>query len=377
MRFAFVSTMTSPVWGGSEELWTLTAIELLRRGHEVSAWRRQWPEKEPRVKELVDAGCQRGRDQGIGKLSKYTNRLLRRQSVNQRAHWLKDVAADLVVLAQAGFRDATEAAAECRQLGLKFCVISQAATEFAWVDDAMLDEFRAMQAHACKSYFVSQANRDLVQRMCGNTIGHAKVIRNPFNVSYDASPPWPDDGTTRLACVARLDARAKGQDLLIQVLSREKWRKRPLTVSFYGDGIMKNGLERLVEHLNLTSVSFLGHVRDVESIWSQHHALVLPSRYEGLPLALVESMLCGRLAIVTDIGGNAEVVEDGSTGFVAQAPTVELLDDAMERAWCRREEWQALGKRAAKRIRELVPPDPVAVLMNELELVAGCGASVR
>jgi glycosyltransferase involved in cell wall biosynthesis len=144
-------------------------------------------------------------------------------------------------------------------------------------------------------------------------------------------------------------------------------------VNLYGDGIMKKGLESLAEHLGLTSVSFLGHVRDVESIWSQNHALVLPSRYEGLPLALVEAMLCSRIAIVTDIGGNAEVVEDESTGFIAGAPTVELLDDAMERAWRRRKEWQSLGERAGKRIRELVPSDPVALFSNDLELVAKSG----
>lgn len=361
--------MTGPGWGGSEELWTRTAIELLRRGHKVSAWRRQWPEEEPRVKELVSAGCLRGRDEGVGYVSRYANQMFRRRSATQRASWLKKIAADLVVLAQAGFRDAMETAAECRQLGLRYCVISEAATEFAWIEDAKLEEFRAMQNHASASYFVSNANLNLVQRMCGNAIKQAKVIRNPFNVGYEANSPWPDDRITRLACVARLDPRAKGQDLLFQVLSQDKWRKRPLTVSLFGDGIMSSGLKRLAQHLDLTSVSFPGHVRDVESIWSQHHALVLPSRYEGLPLALVEAMLCGRPAIVTDIGGNAEVVEDGSTGFVAPAPTVDSLDDAMERAWSRREEWQTIGRRAAKRIRELVPPDPVAVLMNELELV--------
>jgi glycosyltransferase involved in cell wall biosynthesis len=373
LRFAFISTMTGPGWGGSEELWTLTAIELLRRGHKVSAWRRHWPEEVPIVKRLVSAGCHRGRDEDVHKIGKYANRILRMQSVSKRVRWLKDVAADVVVLTQAGFRDATGVAAECRQLGLRYCVISQAATEFSWIEDANLDEFRAMQANACQSYFVSKANRDLVQRMCGSTIAQAKVIWNPFNVRYDAISSWPADETTRLACVARLDARAKGQDLLFQVLNRDKWRNRPIVVNLYGDGIMKKGLESLAEHLGLTSVSFLGQVRDVESIWSQNHALVLPSRYEGLPLALVESMLCNRIAIVTNIGGNAEVVEDESTGFIAGAPTVELLDDAMERAWRRRKEWQSLGERAGKRIRELVPSDPVALFSNDLELVAKSG----
>ena len=57
---------------------------------------------------------------------------------------------------------------------------------------------------------------------------------------------------------------------------------------------------------------------------------MLPSRFEGLPLALVEAMLCPRPAVVTNVAGNTEVIEDGETGFVAAAPTAGHLDEAME-----------------------------------------------
>ena len=56
-------------------------------------------------------------------------------------------------------------------------------------------------------------------------------------------------------------------------------------------------------------------------IWAEHHALVLPSRFEGMPLVVVEAMLCGRPCIVTDVGGNAELIRDGINGFLAKAPT--------------------------------------------------------
>ena len=59
--------------------------------------------------------------------------------------------------------------------------------------------------------------------------------------------------------------------------------------------------------LQLKNVHFRGHVNDIRAIWEQNHLLVLPSRYEGLPLALVEAMWCGRPAVVTDVGGNAEL----------------------------------------------------------------------
>jgi glycosyltransferase involved in cell wall biosynthesis len=106
-------------------------------------------------------------------------------------------------------------------------------------------------------------------------------------------------------------------------------------------------------------VHFLGFTDDIVSVWANHHALALPSRSEGLPLAVVEAMLCGRMCIVTDVSGNAELIENNGTGFIAKAPTPDLLDEAMERAWQRRSEWQEMGARAARAIRVHVSADPI------------------
>ena len=83
-------------------------------------------------------------------------------------------------------------------------------------------------------------------------------------------------------------------------------------------------------------------------------------------MALVEAMLCGRPAIVTDVGGNSEVLQDEVTGFIASAPTERHVDEALERAWQQREQWREIGLRAYTSIRELVPADPVALFANHL-----------
>ena len=57
---------------------------------------------------------------------------------------------------------------------------------------------------------------------------------------------WPVGGDgLRCAVVGRLDPGAKGQDLLFEVLGREKWRGRRLEVSLYGKGPMERSLRRL------------------------------------------------------------------------------------------------------------------------------------
>ena len=99
---------------------------------------------------------------------------------------------------------------------------------------------------------------------------------------------------------------------------------------------MEEHVKQLAQMLQLSSVHFCGHVTDVTEIWRTHHALVLASRGEGLPLAAMEAMLCGRPCILTDAGGNSEILVDGESGFLASGATVRALDEAMERAWSQR-----------------------------------------
>ena len=170
----------------------------------------------------------------------------------------------------------------------------------------------------------------------------------------------------RLACIGRLWVVEKGQDLLIRVLARDKWRQRPLSVTFVGAGPHRAALEAMAAYHRVDRVSFAGFVDDVAAIWNDHHGLILPSRCEGLPLVLVEAMLSGRVSIASDVAGIAEVVDEGATGFLAASATEDGLDAALERAWQRRDEWQAIGAAAAERIRTLVPEDPAQDLAGML-----------
>jgi glycosyltransferase involved in cell wall biosynthesis len=77
-------------------------------------------------------------------------------------------------------------------------------------------------------------------------------------------------------------------------------------------------------------------------------------------------MMCGRFGIVTNEGGNCEVVEDGRSGFIASSAKVEEFSNALERAWAVREEWESIGQAAGRAIRTMVPPDPAAAFTARL-----------
>jgi glycosyltransferase involved in cell wall biosynthesis len=123
----------------------------------------------------------------------------------------------------------------------------------------------------------------------------------------------------------------------------------------------------MADELKLTNVSFAGQVKNIEKIWSEHHALVLASRFEGMPLVVVEAMLCARPCVVTNVGGNADLVRDAVNGFVARAATVDFVDEAMNRAWENRHRLQEMGDVAVKDVRNWVSKDPGEDFANELE----------
>jgi glycosyltransferase involved in cell wall biosynthesis len=127
--------------------------------------------------------------------------------------------------------------------------------------------------------------------------------------------------------------------------------------------------------LQLNNVKFRGHTSDIKEVWERNHLLVLPSRYEGLPLALIEAMWCGRAAVVTDVGGNAEFCVDGLTGFVASAPTLSSYSEAFERAWQHRNAWEQLGHAARNRVANLLPLDPAGLFCERLKQLARAGSA--
>jgi glycosyltransferase involved in cell wall biosynthesis len=257
----------------------------------------------------------------------------------------------------------------CRKMGLKYTVIAQAASEQWWPEDGVAERLSESYEHAVAAYFVSQHNLALSRIQFATGLKRTKIIRNPFNVSYDASPEWPFDAESplHLACVARLEVAAKGQDLLLAVLALPHWRERPVHLSLAGSGVNERGLRSIADTLKLSNVKFEGFVEDIEEFWSRHQLLVLPSRIEGLPLALVEAMLCNRTAVVTDVAGNGELIVDGLNGFIARAPTVAFLDEAMNRAWNARTELKEIGCAAGKMVRELIPRDPAQKFADELQ----------
>jgi glycosyltransferase involved in cell wall biosynthesis len=369
---AFIATNECVPWGGSEDCWAAAAERLARRGVQVHASVKAWGAPVKQLEQLRSVGC---RIFYRAFPPPFSERIRRRilGDDHQRRH-VRMVArgAELVIVSQGGHMDGLAWMEAARAERCRYAVISQSVSEQWLPSDDVGERLAKCFDEASAAYFVSEANLALTRLQLAAPLTRGRVIRNPFRVRHEAQPPWPGDptGALSLACVARLDSAQKGQDLLIQVMDQPRWRARNMRVTLAGSGVHERVLRRMVAGLNLLNVHFAGYVGDIEELWARHHALVLPSRFEGMPLALVEAMLCGRPSIVTDVGGNSELVRDNVNGFLAKAPTIEFVGEALEHAWENRYRLREMGEAAARDVRQWVSADPTGDFVRELDALA-------
>jgi glycosyltransferase involved in cell wall biosynthesis len=182
---------------------------------------------------------------------------------------------------------------------------------------------------------VSEAVRSFYSSRAGIRLDKLAVIHNgidlsPFDTETDASLRG-ELGVPRDSPVCTVVARLlpeKGHRYFIEALSRIR-RVLPSTVGLIvGDGPERKKLETLARnmHLNGGALKFLGQRRDVPEILEASDVFVLPSSVrEGLSIALLEAMASRRAAVVTDVGGNRELIEDGITGVVVPPGNSDAL----------------------------------------------------
>ncbi len=97
-----------------------------------------------------------------------------------------------------------------------------------------------------------------------------------------------------------------------------------------GDGPLRGDLERLAQNLAISSrVHWLGWIDDLIGLYGTMDLCVLSSVNEGTPVAAIEAMAAGRMVIATDVGGVADVIDNGRTGVIVPPRDPASLARAM------------------------------------------------
>lgn len=365
-KIAIISTMAGSPWGGSEELWAATADIALENGHSVALSTYQWTEIAPQIVQLQQKGA-KVLFQPLPKPG-IVGRIISKFNISFDE--LFRFQPDVLIINQGGTYDPLT-----MRLGNLFDLLYSRSIPYIVICHCNEDSYTpspAIRAQAIRLFenaasvlFVAERNLKTAERQLARKLPNSQIVRNPVNLTTIDAIPSPPLKTVNFANVARLEVDFKGQDTLFEALSTAPWQTRNWQLNLYGKGRDSEYLQTLAHHYNIGDrVQFHGHVQDVRMIWSSNHFLVLPSRREGTPLSLVEAMLCGRPAIVTDVGGNTEWVEESITGFIAEAPTARSLTAALERAWQAQSTWKTMATQAHEVAMSKYNRDPGRTLLD-------------
>ena len=185
----------------------------------------------------------------------------------------------------------------------------------------------------------------------------------------------PLDGPI-VGCVGRL-VPVKDHDTFFRAARRVLADRPDVTFVLAGDGESRDRLQRVATEMLGDRVRFLGWVNDLPALYAAFDVVVLTSKLEGTPVALIEAAASGRPVVATNVGGVAQVVRDGNTGLlvpprddVAVAANVLMLLEDPEGA-------RRMGDEGARWVHDRFSDARLADELAELygELLARKGAS--
>jgi glycosyltransferase involved in cell wall biosynthesis len=154
----------------------------------------------------------------------------------------------------------------------------------------------------------------------GNEAGDRDAIRREIGVG-------PDDFVVLL--VARLDY-LKDHATALRTLHRVAAQRPNVRLVLAGEGPERTAIEQQIAELGLGGqVRLLGLRKDVARLLKATDLFLLTSISEGIPLTVIEAMAAGLPVLATRVGGLAELVEDGQTGFLAPARDDVTLADRL------------------------------------------------
>jgi phosphatidylinositol alpha-mannosyltransferase len=356
VKIGIVSQSYYPRYGGVTEHVHHTAIELRRRGHQVtiitSHFRRGESTSDPEVERIgynllipfngafVDLAV------GI-RLRSQLRGLLRRHSFDI-LHTHAPLVPTLPLIAVE--------TAECPQVGT-FHTTSGPSR----LVEAFLGPLTARMKRLDARIAVSETARDFAAQYFP---GEYLVIPNGvdterFHPSVEPFPEWRDPDRVNVLFVGRLDPR-KGVQVLLdampEVLARTRGRARLLVV---GDSYLRGRFEASVAPAARTHVHFLGHVpsHDLPRWYATGDIFVSPALgHESFGIVLAEAMASGCAVVASDIPGYRSVVQPGVNGVVSPPGDVPALAEAITALVEDPERRAALAQRGRARALEFAWP---------------------
>lgn len=148
--------------------------------------------------------------------------------------------------------------------------------------------------------------------------GIQPLTPNPERVTQLRHELGINADTVVLGTVARLDP-VKNQQMMLQAFSQVVRKHTDVVLLIVGDGPEREKLKQLIKHLNIEkNVYLVGFRTNVSDYLKIMDIYLLSSHTEGTSMTLLEAMNIGLPCVVTDVGGNPEIVISKQTGLLSQ-----------------------------------------------------------
>jgi glycogen(starch) synthase len=173
---------------------------------------------------------------------------------------------------------------------------------------------------------VSAAVLAQARRLVPEIISRSSVIHNGVKEPSVAPTVLPF-APARLLCLGRLTYQ-KGFDIALAALSLLKSHFANVRLMIAGDGVARRQLEQQIDELELSGqVEFLGWVTPdkIPALINSSTVVLMPSRFEGLPLVALQAALAARPIVATRVGGIPEVVVHQETGLLVESENASAL----------------------------------------------------
>jgi glycosyltransferase involved in cell wall biosynthesis len=173
-------------------------------------------------------------------------------------------------------------------------------------------------------------------------------------VSRDRIKLFPGVGESKLiVLVGNMHGDVKGHPWLIAAAPAVVKEFPQTRFVFAGDGEQKAEFERQAAALGLKeNFLFLGRRSDIPDILGCCDIAVLPSKAEGLPNAVLEYLAAGLPTVVSSVGGNTEIIQDGVTGLIVPPQDSKTLGAALLRLLCDPELARRLAENGHEYVRQ-------------------------
>lgn len=156
------------------------------------------------------------------------------------------------------------------------------------------------------------------------------------------------DGPVNIVMVARFDHQKDQCELLKAAHNIEN-----IHIHFVGDGHLRADAEQLADELNMRDkITFWGELKSVDDILSKSQIFALISNWEGFPCSTLEAMRAGLPTVVSDVGGSAEAIEEGVTGYSVEKGDIQSLRQILNELTENTEKRKKMGRAARKRFEQ-------------------------